>query len=107
MDYAGSPEYENRDHYSYGAGRRICVGIHLAERTQWRILARMLWAFHIEPVIDEVTGEKVELNTNAYESGFLFEPKPYKVKFTPRSEKHAEVVRRDFKLVEEFLRQWE
>lgn len=30
--YAGSPDYAKRDHYGYGAGRRICPGIHLAER---------------------------------------------------------------------------
>lgn len=107
MDYAGSPDYKNRDHYSYGAGRRICVGIHLAERTQWRITARLLWAFKIEPAVDEATGEKIELDTNAYEDGFLSEPDPFRVRFVPRSEKHAEVLRREFKEVEEFLKKWE
>ena len=24
--YAGSADYDNRDHYTYGAGRRICPG---------------------------------------------------------------------------------
>jgi cytochrome P450 len=36
MEYASSSDYQNRDHYTYGAGRRICAGIHLAERMQWR-----------------------------------------------------------------------
>lgn len=25
-DYAGSSDWENRDHYGYGAGRRVCPG---------------------------------------------------------------------------------
>ncbi|KAF2113642.1 cytochrome P450 [Lophiotrema nucula] len=62
-DYAGSPDYENRDHYTYGAGRRICVGIHLAERTQWRMTARILWGFNILPGLDE-NRDEVELPTN-------------------------------------------
>ncbi|GKT82454.1 cytochrome P450 [Colletotrichum tofieldiae] len=48
-ELAAASRYSERDHYSYGAGRRICVGFHLAERTQWRIIAQILWAFKIEP----------------------------------------------------------
>lgn len=104
--YAGSGDYENRDHYAYGAGRRICVGIHLAERTQWRITARLLWAFDIKPMVDE-KGKEIELDTDAYESGFLITPKKYKVNFVPRSEKHAAVVRKDFEGAKDFLKKWE
>lgn len=108
MDYAGSPDYENRDHYAYGSGRRICVGIHLAERTQWRILARLLWAFSIEPDVDE-KGNRMDLDTSdeAWEDGFLICPKPYKVKFVPRSEKHEHIIRKDYENAREYLKQWE
>ena len=104
--YAGSPDYENRDHYAYGAGRRICVGIHLAERTQWRITARLLWAFDIKPALDE-EGREIELDTDAYEDGLLIAPKEFKVRFVPRSKKHIEVIHRDFETVEGFLKKWE
>ena len=96
----------NRDHYSYGAGRRICPGIHLAERTQWRVVAKLLWAFDIRPGLDD-EGNEVELDTDAYAKGFLTQPLPYKVRFVPRSEKHKEIIRRDLKEVEDFLRKWE
>lgn len=143
--YANSPDYENRDHYAYGAGRRICVGIPLAERVQWSILARVLWGFRIEE------GD-VELDTDAYTDGrmcaplsaavcewssvgdvasdgwlatsmaslFLLglsfiltlrivttEPLPFHVKFVPRSARHAEIVKRDFEQVTEFLAKWD
>ncbi|KAF2029003.1 cytochrome P450 [Setomelanomma holmii] len=50
---AASPDYGNRDHYTFGSGRRNCVGIHLAERTLWRMIAQILWAFKIERIVDE------------------------------------------------------
>lgn len=106
MAYAGGSDYENRDHYAYGAGRRICVGIHFAERTQWRIVAKMLWAFKIEPALDE-QGKEIELDTTAYDDGIVAVPLPYRVRFTPRSEKHVEVLRREFEAVEQLLRKWE
>jgi hypothetical protein len=106
MSYAGSPDYEKRDHYSYGAGRRICVGIHLAERTQWRLTARLLWAYSIKPEVDE-KGNELEVDTDAYEDGLLVCPKPFKVRFVPRSEKHVEVIERDFESAKDYLRTWE
>jgi cytochrome P450 len=106
MHYAGSPDYTNRDHYAYGAGRRICVGIHLAERSQWRVISRLLWAFRIEPAVDE-EGREVELDLDAYEDGFMHQPLPFMVKITPRSDGHAAVIRRDFEDVQDLLKQWE
>ncbi|OAG03879.1 cytochrome P450 oxidoreductase-like protein [Paraphaeosphaeria sporulosa] len=106
MSYAGSPDYENRDHYSYGAGRRICVGIHLAERTLWRLTARLLWAYSIKPELDE-KGNELEIDTDAYDDGLLCCPKPFNVRFVPRSEKHVEVIKKDFEAVEDYLKTWE
>ncbi|KAK1991628.1 cytochrome P450 2D18 [Colletotrichum falcatum] len=107
-ELAASPNYGERDHYSYGVGRRLCVGVAMAERTQWRLLAGILWAFRIEPAIGE-DGKVVEPDTSyaAYDDGFLSSPKEYRVRFVPRSEKHAEVVRREFSEIEGFLKQHE
>lgn len=106
-EYASSPDYENRDHYTYGAGRRICAGIHLAERTQWRMLAGLLWAFRIEHVIDEATGEKIEIDTDAYEEKLITGPKPFRVQFTPRSQEHVRVIERDLEAVSSLLKRWD
>jgi cytochrome P450 len=106
-EYAASSDYSNRDHYTYGAGRRICAGIHLAERTQWRILVRLLWAFRIEHVVDEKTGERVEIDTEAYEEKLITGPKPFRVRFVPRSKRHVEVVERELKGAGGLLKEWE
>ncbi|CAO2651395.1 Nn.00g039650.m01.CDS01 [Neocucurbitaria sp. VM-36] len=107
MDYAGSPDHENRDHYAYGAGRRICVGIHLAERTQWRITSRLLWAFKIEPKLDSSTGKPIDLDVTRYTDGFIRCPLPFQVNFVPRSEEHVKVIQNDFRNIRDFLKTWE
>lgn len=107
-ELAASPNFEERDHYAYGTGRRMCVGIHMAERTQWRVIAQMLWAFRIERDIDE-TGAPIELDTSYanYDDGFLHTPLDFRVRFVPRSPAHAELIRRTYGETEGFLRQWE
>lgn len=106
-DYAGTKDFENRDHYNYGAGRRICAGIQLAERTQWRQVARILWAFRIERAVDEKTGEKIEIDLDAYEDKMVCGPEPFKVKFTPRSQRHVDLIKKEVGDVREILRAWE
>ncbi|KAH7388705.1 cytochrome P450, partial [Pyrenochaeta sp. MPI-SDFR-AT-0127] len=43
--WAASPDFSDRDHYLYGAGRRLCPGIHQAERTLFVAVVKLLWAF--------------------------------------------------------------
>jgi cytochrome P450 len=106
-DYAGTKDFENRDHYNYGAGRRICAGIQLAERTQWRQVAQILWAFRLEHAVDENTGEKIDIDLDAYEDKMVCGPEPFKVKFTPRSQRHVDLIKKEMGGVREILRAWE
>jgi cytochrome P450 len=66
-------DHADRDHYGYGSGRRLCPGIHLAERNLFLALAKIVWAFDIEPVRD-AAGHVFEPDTSrekGYSSGFL------------------------------------
>lgn len=103
---AASPNYGNRDHYTFGSGRRNCVGIHLAERTLWRMIAQILWAFNIEHAVDE-HGKLVELDESAYVDGLLLAPMPFQIRLVPRSREHADVIRRAVAESEEYLMRWE
>lgn len=38
-----------RDHFAFGAGRRICPGMHVAERSLGVAIMKILWAFDIRP----------------------------------------------------------
>lgn len=82
----------------YGAGRRICPGLHLAERTMWRMTAKILWAFEVLPV---------DVDLTRYSEGFFMFPLPYKVEFRPRSAAHVAAIRREGGVAAEFLKRFE
>lgn len=105
-DYAGSSDYSKRDHYVYGAGRRLCPGIHLAERNMWRIASRLLWGYTIEEPIDPETGKVQHLDTSRYNAGILQAPLPFKVKITPRSPQHEATMRKELAGALKFLEAW-
>jgi hypothetical protein len=52
-EYAALGDVEARDHFGFGGGRRICPGLHIAERSVFINLARLLWGFNIEHAKDE------------------------------------------------------
>jgi len=104
-EYAVGPDYNRRDHYGYGAGRRMCPGMHLAERNMWRIAAKLLWAFDISEPTDE-NGNAVPLDPDSYTSAILIAPQPFKVKVVPRSKEHLEAIERELVGAEEFMSQW-
>ena len=49
MQSANLSDPTKRDHYAFGAGRRICPGYHVAERSLAVAIMRILWAFRIGP----------------------------------------------------------
>jgi hypothetical protein len=67
----------------------------------------LLWAFRIEHAIDEHTGEKIEIDTEAYEEKLITGPKPFQVRFTPRSQQHVRVIERELEAVGDLLKKWE
>ncbi|RAH56641.1 cytochrome P450 [Aspergillus piperis CBS 112811] len=98
FDYAASSEYMQRDHYVYGAGRRLCPGIHLSERSMFLGAARLLWAFNFEPAQDE-KGNPIPMDTDpttGYTEGFLVCPQLHKRIVAPRLATHTDTVLREF-----------
>jgi cytochrome P450 len=91
--YAAGPA-SARDHWSFGAGRRICSGVHLAENSMFIVLAKLLWAFDILPPLDEA-GREVEVETSdeAFDSvGSTTMTKVYNVRWKSRSEAIKDVM---------------
>jgi len=96
---------DERDHYSYGAGRRSCPGIHMAERSQWRIAAKMLWAFDFYEPLDPKTGRVIPLGVSDsdFDPGIVLKPLPFSVRLVPRTPEHAASIARDLVDAENFL----
>ena len=61
---AQASNVHDRDHWTFGAGRRICPGLHLAEKTLLLAFARILWAFDISKARDE-HGNEIEIDPYA------------------------------------------
>ncbi|KAF2735560.1 cytochrome P450 [Polyplosphaeria fusca] len=86
------PDPSQRDHFSFGAGRRICQGMHIAERALFLVMTGLLWAFNIEAAEDE-KGNKIMPDPLDIEEGFLAKPRYFPARFVPRSREKAEAVR--------------
>jgi cytochrome P450 len=83
---------EARDHFTYGAGRRSCPGVHIAQNSLFINMARVLWAFNITKARDD-NGKVIEPTTST-EPGFLAVPERFPCRFEARSPKRAEIVER-------------
>jgi len=76
--------------YSFGFGRRACIGQKWAEHLLFITVASMLAAFNIEKAIDK-DGKPIEPN-DQYVPGFARSLGPSKCRITPRSQKMASLI---------------
>lgn len=79
-----------RDHFTFGAGRRNCPGVHIAHNSLFINIARLFWAFNIRKSVDE-NGNDIEPSTAA-QPGFLLTPVKFPCKLEVRSDKHAAII---------------
>jgi cytochrome P450 len=63
--------------WTFGAGRRICPGLHLAENTLSLAIARMLWAFNISKAKDE-NGKEIAIDPTALTQAVAVCPLPFR-----------------------------
>lgn len=78
-------------HYGYGAGSRMCIGSHLANRELYTAFLKLITAFEIvgpknkkdEPVLDA-------LGCNQFPTSLTLDPKPFKIGMRIRDKKLVE-----------------
>jgi cytochrome P450 len=61
----GMSEIKEQGHFSYGFGRRNCVGRHMADNSLFINIAVLLWATKIEPKKD-ASGCIIPLNLDGW-----------------------------------------
>ncbi|RKL26376.1 hypothetical protein BFJ72_g13772 [Fusarium proliferatum] len=87
---ANAVDTSGRDHFSYGGGKRICPGIHLAERSLFMMTSRMLQTFKFGRPLDPKSGTPRELTVEdiGVSTSLIMTPgSDFDVSFEPRSEK--------------------
>ncbi|KAK5637562.1 hypothetical protein RRF57_013277 [Xylaria bambusicola] len=94
-DAAVNPDVSQRDQFCFGAGRRICPGIHVADRSLFLGISRLLWAFDFKRPLDDNGNEIVPDHTKITQ-GFLAAPLDFEFVITPRDSKRAEIIRSEW-----------
>ena len=84
--YLNDQEASGTPHYGYGAGSRMCIGSHLANREIYTSFLRMITAFEFVPAEDKNDWPILDaLNCNSIPTALTTEPKPFKVGFRIRN----------------------
>ncbi|KAK4183906.1 O-methylsterigmatocystin oxidoreductase [Podospora australis] len=91
-DSAQNPDATKRDHFTFGAGRRVCQGMHVVDRGMFLVITRLMWAFEFSRGKDG-EGKEVMPDQDDLVGGFLVQPRPFPVTIKPRSEERAKKVR--------------
>lgn len=91
-------DVSKRDHFGFGAGRRICPGLNIADRSMLLGVARIFWAFDVKPKKGKALPKQDD-----FEPGFVAIPKRFDVDVRPRSEGRKEIVRREWEKAKEGL----
>ncbi|KAH7311321.1 putative cytochrome P450 [Stachybotrys elegans] len=94
-DAAVNSDVSQRDHFSFGAGRRICPGMHVADRNLFLGISRLLWAFEFKRPLDD-KGEEIVPDPSKASQGFLIHPLPFEAVIVPRDSKRAGIIRYDW-----------
>ena len=107
---AMSPDVTKRDHFTFGTGRRICPGMHVADRTLFLSVSSLLWGFNISKAKRKSTGadgkevwEEETPDQDVVAEGLVAKPLPFRAEITPRSEKHAQAIREAWKDCQKLL----
>lgn len=99
--YLNTADPNHRDHFSYGAGRRVCPGVHLAEKSLFLNIARVLWAFDLSKKVNE-KGTVAEPEAGMM-PGWMTIPLPFACDIRCRSEEKAKLIERTWTEVKKGL----
>ncbi|KAJ4213019.1 hypothetical protein NW759_011280 [Fusarium solani] len=83
-----------RDNFVFGAGRRLCQGIHIAERSLFLAISRFFWGFNFLPVKDE-HGNSVQYDAEDLVGGITVQPADFPAVIEARSKRRAEIIRKE------------
>ncbi|EJD36701.1 cytochrome P450, partial [Auricularia subglabra TFB-10046 SS5] len=80
---------------SFGYGRRVCPGQHVAVRSIFVVGARLLFAFDMSHAKDD-NGNDIPIDPNAYTNGFNSVPLPFPITLKPRDQDRASLIRAEY-----------
>ncbi|KAJ4387337.1 hypothetical protein N0V93_007926 [Gnomoniopsis smithogilvyi] len=103
INAANNSDPNKRDHFVFGAGRRRCGGMHIADRSLFLAISRLLWAFDFSKAVDADTGEEITPDMNDLMEGNMVLPNPFPAKIVPRNAQKAQAVQDEWEEVSRLL----
>ncbi|KAI1748991.1 cytochrome P450 [Xylaria castorea] len=100
---ANNRDASKRDQFVFGAGRRLCQGMHIADRNLFLAISRLLWAFDFKRAVDPSTGKEIVPDMEDLSEGLLICPNSFDADIKPRSELKAEAIRVEWEKMTELL----
>ncbi|KAH7343964.1 cytochrome P450 [Rhizoctonia solani] len=88
-----------RDHFAFGAGRRSCPGVQVAEQDMFIALSRLLWAFEFSAP----PGTDVNVEQSAFVGETVRHPKEFPLIIKPRSEGRKATIEREMSHAKEHV----
>lgn len=88
--YINAADPNDRDHWSYGAGRRVCPGVHVAEKSLFLNIARVLWGFDIDKKTDS-DGQTCDPETGMV-PGWMTIPLPFECDIKVRDDSKKQLI---------------
>ncbi|KAI0019003.1 cytochrome P450 [Xylariomycetidae sp. FL0641] len=90
---ARAPAATQRDHFSFGGGRRLCYGLDLAETAVFVGIARLAWAFTLSAGTAPSGDREIWPDPDAVVVDAAMRPADYPATIAARSETRARMVR--------------
>lgn len=95
--YAAGGDIFARDHFTFGAGRRICPGIHLAENGLFLAVSNLIWAYEFRlPLGDKGNEVPLDISDEGFMEGAIRVPKEYSVRILERSTARSDLIRQQW-----------
>lgn len=95
-------DVSKRDNFLFGVGRRICQGMHIADRSMFLAISRLLWGFRMEVALG-ADGQPVVPDPSKLIPGMLVQPEPFPAAINPRTQARADTIRKEWAEAEELL----
>ncbi|KAF9266471.1 cytochrome P450 [Marasmius fiardii PR-910] len=91
----------------FGFGRRICPGLHIAQQSVFIVLARLLWAFDVLPIIGTDGKPDIQsLDDSDFTASLVCRPTNLRYKVSPRNHGVRELISLEAERAEAELSAW-
>lgn len=103
IDAANNPDPTKRDHFVFGAGRRRCQGMHIADRSLFLAISRLLWVFDFKRARHHGSHSEIVPDMGDLSDGIIMLPRPFPANIVPRTAEKAQAIRDEWDQVSRLL----